>query len=43
MNLNQLVRQLYQQPILETDVRTVLNQLEDMIKNFDKQVRTPMK
>ena len=43
VNLNQLVRQLYQQPILETDVRTVLNQLEDMIKNLDKQVRTPIK
>ena len=43
VNLNQLVRQFYQQPILETDVRTVLNQLEDMIKNLDKQVRTPIK
>lgn len=43
MNLNQLVRQLYHQPILENDVRTVLNQLEDMIKNLDKQVRTPIK
>ena len=43
MNLNQLVKQLYQQPILENDVRAVLNQLEDMIKNLDKQVRTPIK
>lgn len=43
VNLNQLVKQLYQQPILETDVRTVLNQLENMIKNLDKQVRTPIK
>ena len=43
VNLNQLVRQFYQQPLLETDVRTVLNQLEDMIKNLDKQVRTPIK
>lgn len=43
VNLNQLVKQNYQRPVLENDIRTVLNQFEDMIKNLDKQVRNPTK
>ena len=43
VNLNQLVKQLYNQPVLENDVRTVINHLDDMIVNLDKQVRLPTK
>lgn len=43
VNLNKLVKQNYQRPVLERDIRTVLNQFEDMIKKFDKQIRTPTK
>lgn len=43
VNLNQLVKQNYQRPVLERDIRTVLNQFEEMIKKLDIQIRTPTK